>query len=214
MIIRELGEGDALAYRTLRLRALKEHPTAFISSYEQQREWPLETFAKRLLRTFDSADSFNLGCFVEGNLVGTVGFFRHDGPKRMHIGAIVGMHVAAEQQGRGYGRALLDAALNRARRMPGLAVIHLGGGEHEPTCKVTVRVLRLRDLRRRGTGNLRRWRVLRRRSDGIEARPVNWLRPCVTSPGRLAARSRWCPRRGSKTSSRLSRGPITSIRHP
>ena len=44
----------------------------------------------------------------------------------MHIGAIVGMHVAAEQQGIGYGRALLAAALERARRMPGLAVIHLG----------------------------------------------------------------------------------------
>ena len=126
MNIRELGEGDALAYRTLRLRALKEHPTAFISSYAQQKDWPLETFAQRLLRTLDSADSFNLGCFAEENLVGTVGFFRHDGPKRMHIGAIVGMHVAAEQQGNGYGRALLAAALDRARQMHGLAVIHLG----------------------------------------------------------------------------------------
>ena len=126
MIIRELGEGDALQYRTLRLRALKEHPTAFVSSYEQQKDWPLETFAQRLLRTLDSADSFNLGCFVEENLVGTVGFFRHDGPKRMHIGAIVGMHVAAEQQGNGYGRALLAAALDRTRQMHALAVIHLG----------------------------------------------------------------------------------------
>ena len=126
MIIRELGEGDAFQYRTLRLRALKEHPTAFVSSYEQQKDWPLETFAQRLLRTFDSADSFNLGCFAEENLVGTVGFFRHDGPKRMHIGAIVGMHVAAEQQGNGYGRALLAAALDRTRQMHGLAVIHLG----------------------------------------------------------------------------------------
>ena len=44
----------------------------------------------------------------------------------MHIGAIVGMHVAAEQQGNGYGRALLDAALGLAHQMPGLAVIHLG----------------------------------------------------------------------------------------
>ena len=44
----------------------------------------------------------------------------------MHIGAIVGMHVAAEHQGNGYGRALLSTALDRARRMPGLAVIHLG----------------------------------------------------------------------------------------
>ena len=185
MIIRELGEGDALQYRTLRLRALKEHPTAFVSSYEQQKDWPLETFAQRLLRTFDSADSFNLGCFVDENLVGTVGFFRHDGPKRMHIGAIVGMHVAAEQQGIGYGRALLAAALERARRMPGLAVYPPRGGKHEQACKVAVRVLRLRDLRRRGTGNLRRWRVLRRRSDGVEARPALRPRTCVKSLGRV-----------------------------
>ena len=125
MLIRELGEGDALEYRKLRLRALEEHPTAFVSSYEDQKDSPLETFAQRLRRTVGSAGSFNLGCFIEEDLVGTVGFFRHDGPKRMHIGAIVGMHVAAEQQGNGHGRALLSAALERARRMPGLAVIHL-----------------------------------------------------------------------------------------
>ena len=125
MKIRELGESDAAAYRTLRLRALKEHPTAFVSSYEERKEWPLWRFAQRLRGSFDSADSFNLGCFVEGDLIGTVGFFRNEGPKRMHIGKIVGMHVAGEHQGKGYGRALLGAALERARRMPGLAVVHL-----------------------------------------------------------------------------------------
>lgn len=43
----------------------------------------------------------------------------------MHIGKIVGMHVAAEHHGSGYGRALLGAALERARQMPGLTVVHL-----------------------------------------------------------------------------------------
>ena len=125
MQIRELGESDAAAYRSLRLRALKDHPTAFVSSYEEQKDWPLETFAQRLRATVDPADSFNLGCFVEGDIVGTVGFFRHAGPKRMHIGKIVGMHVAAEHQGKGHGRALLADALGRVRQMPGLAVVHL-----------------------------------------------------------------------------------------
>ncbi len=125
MIIRELGEDDAVAYRTLRLRALREHPTAFVSSYEEQKDWPLEVFAQRLRGFFESAGSFNLGGFVEENLIGTVGFFRDDGPKRMHIGKIVGMHVAAEHQAKGYGRALLGAALERARQMGGLAVVHL-----------------------------------------------------------------------------------------
>ena len=123
--IRELDEDDACAYRVLRLRALKEHPTAFVSSYEEQKDWPLEFFAQRLRRSFNSADSFNLGCFVKEDLVGTVGFIRDEGPKRLHIGKIVGMHVAAEHHGQGYGRALLGAGLERVRRMPGLTVVHL-----------------------------------------------------------------------------------------
>lgn len=125
MSIRELDAGDALEYRALRLRALKEHPTAFSSSYEQQRGWPPEAFTERLRRTFDSADSFILGCFVEESLVGTVGLYREEEPKLMHRAVIFGMHVAAEQQGRGYGRALLRAALGRARQMPGLALVRL-----------------------------------------------------------------------------------------
>ena len=125
MKIRELGEGDAPSYRTLRLRALKEHPTAFVSSHEEQREWPLERFAQRLRGSFESAGAFNLGCFVDEDLVGAVGFFREEGPKRMHIGKIVGMHVAAEHQGKGYGRALLGAAIERARQLTELKVIHL-----------------------------------------------------------------------------------------
>ncbi len=123
--IRELEASDASEYRTLRLRALKEHPTAFSSSYEQQRSWPLTSFTERLHETFEATDSFILGCFVEGNLVGTVGLYREQGPKSMHRATIVGMHVAAEQQGRGYGRALLAAALERARQMHGLLLVGL-----------------------------------------------------------------------------------------
>ena len=35
MNIRRLGPNDATAYRTLRLRALREFPQAFTSSYEE-----------------------------------------------------------------------------------------------------------------------------------------------------------------------------------
>ena len=90
MNIRELGENDAAAYLTLRLRALKEHPTAFVSSYEEQKDWPLERFAQRLRGSFDSAGAFNLGVSWKRTSLGTVGFFREEGPKRMHIGKIVG----------------------------------------------------------------------------------------------------------------------------
>ena len=125
MRIRELEVSDVCEYRVLRLRALKEHPTAFSSSYEEQRDWPPETFGKRLRESFDSPDTFILGCFVDVDLIGTVGLFRDEGPKQMHKSVIFGVHVAAEHQGKGYGRALLGAAVERARQMPGLVLIRL-----------------------------------------------------------------------------------------
>lgn len=126
MRIRELEIGDANKYRELRLRALKEHPTAFSSSYEQQRDRPVSVFAERLSSSYDSPDAFILGCFVAGRLVGTVGLYREESPKVAHRAWIVGMHVAAEHQGKGYGRGLLVAALERARKIPRLELVQLG----------------------------------------------------------------------------------------
>lgn len=123
MQIRELTKSDAAEFRALRLRALKEYPTVFSSSYEVEREWSLDRFAERL--NADSTDGFMLGCFVEGDLVGSLGFFRFEGPKLEHIGRIVAVHVAAEHQSLGYGRAMVSAALDRARRMPSFSVIQL-----------------------------------------------------------------------------------------
>ena len=128
MRIRELKVSDAGRYQALRLRALKEHPTAFRSSYEQECDRLASTLTERLRRTFDSPDAFNLGCFIDENLVGTVGLFREKGAKVMHTATIVGMHVSAEHQRKGYGRALLVAALERARQMPRLVRICLGVG--------------------------------------------------------------------------------------
>ena len=109
-----IGEGDTAAYRRLRLKALKEHPSAFVSSYEEQDEWPFERFAQRLRGSFGSAGSFNLGCFVEEDLVRTVGYFCDEGPKRIHIGKIVGMHMAAGYEGNEYGQALTAFAAARS----------------------------------------------------------------------------------------------------
>jgi RimJ/RimL family protein N-acetyltransferase len=124
--IRELEVGDANSYQALRLRALDEHPTAFVSSYEQQRDSPVSAVNERLSSSFDSPDGFILGCFVAERLVGTVGLYREESPKVVHKGWIVGMHVAAEHQGNGYGRALLLAALERARKIPKLELVQLG----------------------------------------------------------------------------------------
>ena len=115
MHIRELTKTDAAEYRALRLRALKEYPTVFSSSYEVEREWSSDRFAERLAENAGASDGFMLGCFVEGDLVGSLGFFRFEGPKIEHIGRIVAVHIAAEQQGNGYGPAMVSLPLWNGR---------------------------------------------------------------------------------------------------
>ena len=48
MLIRSLTATDAARYQPLRLRALREHPEAFASAFEEEQQLSLETVAKRL----------------------------------------------------------------------------------------------------------------------------------------------------------------------
>lgn len=125
MAIRLLDENDAEAYRALRLRALRENPEAFGASYEETADRPLAEVAERLRPAGDPPERFTLGAYVDGALAGNVTFVREQGAKVRHKGFIVGMFVAPEQRGRGLGAALMEAAIARARALPGLERINL-----------------------------------------------------------------------------------------
>lgn len=120
--LRELTPDDAAVYWALRLRALREEPNAFGSSYEDSKDRPLAEVAKRLA---GEGDDFALGAFENGSLVGIVTFHRQTGMKERHTANIFGMYVAREAQGKGVGGALLDALLARARTLPELEQIYL-----------------------------------------------------------------------------------------
>lgn len=122
-VIRPLDERDAALFRTVRLRALREEPDAYGSSYDEQKDRPLAAFEERLRPTDERV---TLGAFEGETLVGTITFTRDTGAKDRHKGVITTMYVAPEARGRGVGRALLLAAIARARAMPGVEQIHLG----------------------------------------------------------------------------------------
>lgn len=121
-MIRTLEERDAERYRTLRLRALREEPGAFGSSYEEQVGSPLAWFVERIRET---VSRFALGAFDGETLIGSVMFTRETGVKTRHRGVITGMYVAPEGRRRGVGRALLLSAIERARAQQGVEQIHL-----------------------------------------------------------------------------------------
>ena len=124
--VRPLTEKDAEIYHALRLRALREHPTAFAQPYESQVATSLSDVAERLREASDSENDFILGMFADDDLIGMVGFRRESRDRVRHKGTIWGMYIAAEVQGRGFGRALIREAIERASEMDGLEQINLG----------------------------------------------------------------------------------------
>jgi RimJ/RimL family protein N-acetyltransferase len=110
--IRRLLSGDAVEYRALRLRALRDHPEAFTSSYEEEALKPLASSEQRLGDT--SLVRF-WGAFVDSRLVGTVGLDREQRLKVQHKALVIGMYVAPEHAQRGIAQALLGTLLTDAR---------------------------------------------------------------------------------------------------
>lgn len=122
MQIRRLGPADALAYRELRLRGLKDHADAFTSSWEEESASPLAATEARLS---PSGDGRMWGAFLDGALVGAVGLRREDRMKIRHKATVFGMYVTQEHQGRGVGAALLAHLIGEAQADPGLEQLDL-----------------------------------------------------------------------------------------
>jgi RimJ/RimL family protein N-acetyltransferase len=110
--IRLLLSSDAAEYRTLRLRAFRDHPEAFTSSYEEEALKPLASSEQRLDGTLPVRF---WGAFVDSKLVGTIGLEREQRVKVRHKALVIGMYVAPEYARRGIAHALLHTLLADAR---------------------------------------------------------------------------------------------------
>ena len=123
--IRPLTMADAEVWWGLRLRALREHPEAFGSSFEDALAMPpaqaLETARARLA----AEASLTLGAWDGERLVGMVTCVRENGRKNRHKATIVSMYVAREASGHGIGRALMTEIIARVSAWPGLELLQL-----------------------------------------------------------------------------------------
>jgi ribosomal protein S18 acetylase RimI-like enzyme len=122
MEIRFLNSDDATEWRMLRAEALEQDPEAFSSSLEEHARLSLDEVKNRLGAT---GDSFVAGAFKGGRLVGMAGFHREVGPKVRHKARIWGVYVTSSTRGKGVGRNLMRAVLERAGNIEGLDQIQL-----------------------------------------------------------------------------------------
>jgi ribosomal protein S18 acetylase RimI-like enzyme len=123
VVIRRLLPLDAAQFQALRLRGLREAPTAFGSSYEEECDRPVSAVAERIA---SNTDGFILGAFIDDVLVGVVGMQREAPRKMAHKMVLWGMYVAPEARGGGVARGLVDEALERAFAMSGVLQVNLG----------------------------------------------------------------------------------------
>jgi len=103
--IKLLTCSDALAYRDIRLEGLRQNPEAFASTFEDERDRPLDWFKELITQ------SRIFGAVLPQGLVGIVGLRSHADAKLRHKAMIWGMYVRHEARQYGIGERLIDAAV-------------------------------------------------------------------------------------------------------
>ncbi len=112
-------------YRALRLRALKEDPEAFSSSYADALALPEERWKARLRDALQSERSWLYFARMGGRLAGMIGAFVEESAPE--TATIVSVYVPAEERGKGISRELMECMLkelsaNRALKAVTLTV--------------------------------------------------------------------------------------------
>jgi ribosomal protein S18 acetylase RimI-like enzyme len=122
MHVRRLTPDDAAVFQAFRLAALREAPTAFGSSFQEEKDFPASVIEGRLAIKPDRGP---FGAFQGEEMVGLVALGRENMKNLAHKALIWGMYVKPEHRGQGVAKALLQEALSLAKSVPGVLQVNL-----------------------------------------------------------------------------------------
>ena len=107
--IRQLTAADAASFCELRLEGLRLNPEAFGSTYDFEKDQPLERYTGWL------TNSAVFGAYQNSHLIGTASFTQLSGQKDSHKGLLRAMYVRPAARRTGAGRQLVQAIIHHAR---------------------------------------------------------------------------------------------------
>lgn len=122
MQIRPLTAADFATYRTIRLQALAEQPTAYVTAYEEDAALTEGQLRERLTPS-ETAQTF--GAFEGEQLVGIGTLIRPDRVRLAFRATIVGMYVAPPYRRTGLASRLVAVCVDRARGLAGVEEVCL-----------------------------------------------------------------------------------------
>ena len=106
----KLTSEDWAKYKSIRLRALKEEPTAFGTSYEEALRRSDDHWKESLAKD-DNKNTWHLFASYNGEIVGTANARCESGDKIGHLATIFGVYVAPEARNGGVALSLMKALI-------------------------------------------------------------------------------------------------------
>ncbi len=130
-LVRRLVVDDADAYCSLRAEMLGNTPIAFLASPEDDFARDPQAVREMLEK---GPEQCIFGAFAP-LLRGAVGVLRERHTKASHKANVWGVYVSPSLRGHGVGRALLRAAIEHARTLPGVLQLTLSVSEGTPAAQ-------------------------------------------------------------------------------
>lgn len=111
--------------RALRLEALQQDPTAFISSYADEVQFDDDRWLQRVQSGYDKQENITLYAESNTKLVGMLGANWSNRSKIQHVANIYGVYVSPSVRGQGIGSLLLQSLLDELGNLPRLEKVKL-----------------------------------------------------------------------------------------
>lgn len=113
MRIQELNDEYTNDYRELRLKGLREEPTSFGATYEEEVSYPTVIFEEQL----SSSSRIIFGAFEDEQLVGILTLTTNKEKKQVHLAELTGFYIHPEYRGRGMSKPIMASAIMRAKEL-------------------------------------------------------------------------------------------------